>query len=543
MWKQRKYTYKRAHLLIVVETTPQKSPQLALPSMPIISKLVKGVSSGIGLASEAIADHKGKKATTPQPSQVEAGESSASTTLAPGQYPGDNKQRRPSFDKRVSNKGTEDDDSSESYDSEDLDADQEEWALDAAATELEAPPPSYEEASASAASATPASAEDVATSFLQSHKLAPTPSQKFQPLPFPVILPQRRPQDKSRGFVRGYAHILGECSGIDQQTFLDFLKDFDKSSKASPVLNVINIAAMGVGFVPSPIAMGVALAVQVAAGTAKEVQSRYRRNTYLDQVNEILFKPRGLYCMIMTYKPDNPYDAVMPVDMNTRSQDQALAKALSNPDNELRQKLKNLRLTSGTTQGEMSLPEAAPLIYPALDRAAATAAAIPPQKQNALKSSTKFLADYFDRRAQATYQGTNPTSRLAAALPPPPPEKQFASRFSDPNHPVNSGSITALLTGGHIDLMKRKRTRKARRRAGRQGAHLSEQDIKNAEMGRGPGRRRKGLIGRILHQDVLYLTIVNLPSESEMKEIMQQLDMAKDQSQSQSQSWYQANYR
>ncbi|KAK5282274.1 hypothetical protein LTR40_003562, partial [Exophiala xenobiotica] len=429
--------------------------------MPIISKLVKGVSSTIGLASEAIADHKGKKATTPQPSQVEAGENSGSTTLAPGQYPEDNKHRRPSFDKRVSDKGIaddEDDDDAESYDSEDLDADQEEWALDAAATELETPPPSYEEASASAsASATPASAEDVATSFLQSHKLTPTPSQQFQPLPFPVILPQRRPQDKSRGFVRGYAPILGECSGIDQQTFLDFLKDFDKSSKASPVLNVINIAAMGVGFVPSPIVMGVALAVQVAAGTAKEVQSRYRRNTYLDQVNEILFKPRGLYCMIMTYKPDNPYDAVMHVDLNTRSQDQALAKALSNPDNELRQKLKNLRLTSGTTQGEMSLPEAAPLIYPALDRAAATAAtttaqgkdssSIPQQKQNALKSSTKFLADYFDRRAQATYQGTNPSSRLAAALPPPPSEKQFASRFSDPNHPVNSGSITALLTG------------------------------------------------------------------------------------------------
>ncbi|KIW56048.1 hypothetical protein PV05_04745 [Exophiala xenobiotica] len=504
--------------------------------MPIISRLVKGVGAGIGLASEAIADHKGKKTASSQPSHVEAGESSGSTTLAPG-YPEDSKQRRRSFDKRASDKGTADDDDSEGYDSEDLDADQEEWALDAAATELEAPPPSYEEASASA-SATPASADEVATSFLQSHKLAPTPSQKFQPLPYPVILPQRRPKDKSRGFVRGYAPILGECSGIDQQTFLDFLKDFDKASRASPVLDVINIAAMAVGFIPNPIVMGVTIGVQVAVGTAKEVQSRYRRNTYLDQVNEVLFKPRGLYCMIMTYKPDNPYDAIMHVDVNTntRSQDQALAKALSNPDNELRQKLKNLRLTSGTTQGEMSLPEAAPLIYPALDAAAVstaeTGSALPAQKQNALKQSGKFLADYFDRRAQATYIGTNPSSRLA----PPPPEKKFASRFADPNHPVNSGSITALLTGGHIDLMKRKRTRRARRRAAWQGAQLSEQDIKNAEMGRGP-RRRQGIIGRILHQDVLYLTIVNLPSESEMKEIMQQLDMAKEQSRPQ------ANYR
>lgn len=42
-------------------------------------------------------------------------------------------------------------------------------------------------------------------------------------LPCPVILSQRRPRDKKRGFIRAYAPVLEEC-GIDQATFLDFLK-------------------------------------------------------------------------------------------------------------------------------------------------------------------------------------------------------------------------------------------------------------------------------------------------------------------------------
>jgi hypothetical protein len=281
--------------------------------------------------------------------------------------------------------------------------------------------------------------------------------------------------------------------------------------------------------------MGVSIAVQVASKTGQEVQSRYRRNTYLDQINESLFKPRGLYCMIMTFKPDSPYDPVIGVDVSStsmNSSDQALIKAISNPDSQMRQKFKNLRLTSGTSQGEMSLPESAPLVYPALDAAAAQAqaqtdAGLDPsggavKKQSAMKQKSKFLADYLDRRAQAVYASTNPNSQLSA----PPPEKKFASRFSDPNHPINSGSLIALATGGHFDPKAKKRAARAQRRANRRGYELSETDLKNAEMGRLP-RRRKGLIGRVLQQDVLYLTIVNLPSESEMREMMQQLDMMK----------------
>lgn len=62
-----------------------------------------------------------------------------------------------------------------------------------------------------------------------------------QKLPFPVILPQRRPGIKTRGFVRAYPPVLKE-SGISQHTFLRFLKDFHKAAQASPIFDVVMIA-------------------------------------------------------------------------------------------------------------------------------------------------------------------------------------------------------------------------------------------------------------------------------------------------------------
>lgn len=49
-------------------------------------------------------------------------------------------------------------------------------------------------------------------------------------LPCPVIIPQRRPENKSRGWMLAYAPALNDC-GIDQTTFLDSLGAFNKASK------------------------------------------------------------------------------------------------------------------------------------------------------------------------------------------------------------------------------------------------------------------------------------------------------------------------
>ncbi|KAL1966022.1 hypothetical protein VTN77DRAFT_4962 [Rasamsonia byssochlamydoides] len=131
---------------------------------------------------------------------------------------------------------------------------------------------------------------------------APARPTRRSPLAFPVIIPQRRPRTRVRGFVRAYAPDLDVC-GISQESFLLFLQNFDKASEASPWLKAIYTSAAVVGFIPGSITFAVSIAVQVAAATAIELEGRYNANRYLDQVNKELFMPRGLYAMVMRYRP------------------------------------------------------------------------------------------------------------------------------------------------------------------------------------------------------------------------------------------------
>lgn len=480
--------------------------------MPIISSLIKGVGATIGLAAEGIQAHKEKKAASRGVSPNPQAEHSASRSASKGEEEAGLHH---------------DSDSDSGSDSEYLDSDKAAWALDDAANEVDDLPP-YSETQASLDQVDLKPMEDFARDFMQLHP------QSFHPplpqrLPMPVILPQRRPKDKSRGFVRAYAPLLGP-SGVDEKTFIDFLNQLDTSAKASPVFNVINLACFAVGMIPSPIAIGVTIAVQTVSRTAQEMQSLHRRNTFLDQINADLFMPKGLYCMMMTFKPDSPYDPVLQSNIIIQGTDAALMKATSNPDSALRQKLKSLRLTSGVTKGELSLPESAPLIYSALDNAAAQALdagqELPEHKQSALKSSGALVASYLDRRAQASYAGLHPESALGRMAPPA--EKKFASRFSDPNHPANSGTILGLLTGGRFDPAADKRGRRAQRRARREGRTLSPEELYSAKMGRAP-RRKQGIIHRVLQKNVLYLIVTNLPTESEMAEIRQEMERVKSE--------------
>lgn len=96
-------------------------------------------------------------------------------------------------------------------------------------------------------------------------------------LSLPVILPQRRPKDRSRGFVRAYAPDLARC-GIDQEMFLRFIDDFNNSTGANPMLLTINLASWGVQMapIPSAIAMAAGGAIHYASFAAMELQARLR---------------------------------------------------------------------------------------------------------------------------------------------------------------------------------------------------------------------------------------------------------------------------
>ena len=65
--------------------------------------------------------------------------------------------------------------------------------------------------------------------FLHAHP-APAHGSSVHPLPYPVIIPQKRPHSKARGFVKAYAPILESC-GVDQASFLEFLDVFHKASQ------------------------------------------------------------------------------------------------------------------------------------------------------------------------------------------------------------------------------------------------------------------------------------------------------------------------
>lgn len=510
--------------------------------MPIIGRIVRGVGSGIGLASEAIQHQKDKK-------NSRSG-SSDQQTLQP--------QTSTSGEKKSLSREVSSDSDSDDGDEKILNTDEAEWALDDAAAELEAkfgPPPAYTYEDEKK----PQSTDTPGALFPRSSSTS-----NYKPLPYPVILPQRRPHDRKRGFVRAYAPVLESHSQISQSEFLNFLSQLDESAKTSPIFTVINVAAFAIGWIPNPIAMAVGTAVQIVNGTAQELTSRRGRNDFLDKANREFFMPRGLFCMIMMFKPEVWEEPVLTGDVT--SSDLALSKyASSEGDSALKRNLKSIRLQSGNTKGEWALPEAAPLVYPALDAAANTQAPtttssqgneLSPQSsntssvsslQNTFKSSSDFINTYLDRRARDTYAGTYPTSKLATTRSTSDQNiKPYASRFSDPNHPANSGTILGLLTGGHFDPLASKRVLKAERRARRRGQTLTEAERQNIRLGRrenyGAGASRKQernlqndnltgfqgkpikrIVRRALRQDVLYLTVVNLPSEAEMAELRQLL--------------------
>jgi hypothetical protein len=220
-------------------------------------------------------------------------------------------------------------------------------------------------------------------------------------------------------------------------------------------------------------------------------------------MNNEFFKPRGLYCLIVTYKPESN-SAHETLDIN-----KAITSYMNPAEGKMKAFGQSMRLSSGKTYGEMELPEAAPLIFPALDSVAEDNSAEGVNKRNKLKSKQKFVADYFDRRAQARYAAENPGSALAV----PASEKQFASRYSDPNHPANSGSLVSLITGGAIDLKARRDRRRGSKRV-RRAVRRGEVVTDKTHLRRGG---REGIVKRILKKDVLYLMIVNMPSEQELQ--------------------------
>ena len=189
----------------------------------VIGYGVRGVIKSIAITSEVIAGQKKKSPATTDAS---------SPPLS-------------SIERRASDDGEDEDFTAREQDLDEIHDDE--------------PPPYTATAPVhGSAVAPPAQNEDeeaIFERFLHAHEHALQLQPAFAPWPLPktILLPQRRPHDRRRGFVRAYAPSLGECSGIDQTTFIDFITDWDKAARASPVFDVLNLASFAVGLVPDTV--------------------------------------------------------------------------------------------------------------------------------------------------------------------------------------------------------------------------------------------------------------------------------------------------
>ena len=213
----------------------------------VIGFAVRGVAAGIGLASESIHHHKEKKRERKLAESGANAQGNSSSASLPNICDPDDEGPRE-------------------------EGDEEQWQLDEAQDDIAPQPPQVQEKKK-----TTRNLVVIVEEFIckypppQYGDLAAVP----RLLALPVILPQRRPKGRSRGFIRAYAPVLADC-GIDQAMFLDFLETFNQATEASPWINAINLAGIAGFFVSPAISIAITVAIQIAMKVATEVDSRRR---------------------------------------------------------------------------------------------------------------------------------------------------------------------------------------------------------------------------------------------------------------------------
>ncbi|KAI1330474.1 hypothetical protein F5Y16DRAFT_396440 [Xylariaceae sp. FL0255] len=153
----------------------------------------------------------------------------------------------------------------------------------------------------------------------------------------PVILPQRRPKWRQRGFIRAYAPDLQAC-GIDQATFMSFLDELDKSTVWSPLADIINLLTLLTFAIAGRYGAAISLPIQIATGIYKEVQGRYGLEGAADGYGP---KKSGFYRGLEKYRahrdrkrtskwirinPDTPLEAMMDFAAAERAREKGLKK-------------------------------------------------------------------------------------------------------------------------------------------------------------------------------------------------------------------------
>ena len=118
-----------------------------------------------------------------------------------------------------------------------------------------------------------------------------------------------------------------------------------------------------------------------------------RTSTYIDKANKNLFAPRGLFAMVVTFQPQS---ASKVVSVNTSSPLDSVRQYGANRLNPMGNNGTGGGTEDDHAHGAVELPTGAPLVFP-------SAAELNSQPQNGFKRAGNVAADYFDRRARASY--------------------------------------------------------------------------------------------------------------------------------------------
>ncbi|KAH8176684.1 hypothetical protein LIA77_05102 [Sarocladium implicatum] len=490
--------------------------------------LDKILSHGIGLASEAIQHSKNKKEKKHQ-DELAFREASLTTLNTPQEPPITPKSRAspqpsasgplpssqpPPFDRTESEQDIASRPIEETF--WELDESQAEFALASGAFEPGVPVATIPKGVANE----PPSVDALVDAFLAAHKpkLRDGPAE----MPYAVILPQRRPTARSRGFIRAYAPCLETSCGIGEDEFMQFHDFYAESMKFSNALKIVKVTVGVAGLIPSPIIMATTTAVGALAEAAGSMQSRGRSNDFLTAMNAEYFMPQGLICCIMRYEPREDKAGSTPQETIAK----ATAEGWSASSNH-------------GSMGEAMMPIAAPLVFPERTKSNSAARegkeADGGKEQDAAKKAssmsrmTGFFNDYMDRRARAEFAAKAPDSQLTSAMAD---KTVFESSWGDP---VKLKKYMPPMPIEYITrpLRKNGNAMKGHPTPIKNLANKIKAKSKGEEVQKGPQRtdsnqsekrdKREGgfqmPIKGMMKQHVLYMMILPLPSREQIEAV------------------------
>jgi hypothetical protein len=82
--------------------------------------------------------------------------------------------------------------------------------------------------------------------------------------------------------------------GISQADFLKIIDALNVCVAHAAPFQAMEIASLGIGFIPEPVAMGVSAGLDVISGVGNEATMWWRVKKLLERVNPEIWHPRGL---------------------------------------------------------------------------------------------------------------------------------------------------------------------------------------------------------------------------------------------------------